>query len=102
MDAKQPGFFEKIGQNYESIWKLLIKPEKLDYSPQCLGMPTQFVSGRTYRRIDYQVANHKGFLMECTYYEPVRAEKATNTSVSTGVGSSDGLLSLSSANNTSG
>ena len=101
MDQRDMGIFDKISQGYSNLWKLLIKPDRVDYSMFNLGPPMRYIGSKFYKRHDYQIVNQKGHLLECSYFEPVRVDKADNSSNSTGLGNSDCLVQNESLTNDS-
>ena len=81
------GIFERINEGYQNLWKLLIKPNRFEYSAFHLGLPMRCIAGKTYKRTDYHIPNHKGYLMECSLFEPVKNDKQNNSN-STALGHS--------------
>src|SRR3990167_4017803 len=83
MEYTEKSLLQRISSGYESLWQLLIKPTRSDYSGQSLGPPQQWFDSRGYWRHDYQVMSQKGFRMECTFFEPIKQDKSSGTLSST-------------------
>ena len=61
---------EKPKISYETLWKLIIRPERDKYELKDLG-PSEFsFIGRKYLRKDYDLISSEGYLMKCSFYEP--------------------------------
>ena len=56
--------------SYETLWKIIIRPERLIYELKDLG-PSEFsFIGRKYTRKDYNLISSEGYLMKCSFFEP--------------------------------
>ena len=61
---------EKPKISYETLWKLIIRPERDKYQLKDLG-PSEFsFIGRKYLRKDYDLISSEGYLMKCSFFEP--------------------------------
>ena len=96
METSDLGLIDRVNQGYSSLWKLLIKPERFTYEEHSLGLQVRNVRNKLYKRHDFQVRSFKGFMMECSYFEPLRGDKNENASWSTSLGNSDGLIQTES------
>lgn len=89
MNQQETSLLDKVNQGYSNLWKLLIKPNRVEYSIQNLGLQVQYFGSTLYKRHDYQTRNHQGFNLQCSFYEPMRPDKLDGLSSSTGLGNSD-------------
>lgn len=71
-DEKNQSFMEKIGTSYDKAWMTFIKPTRTKYSKTTLE-PTLYSLSETQalQRFDFQVTNPRGFLLECSLFQPV-------------------------------
>ena len=83
MEYTEKSLLQRISAGYDSLWQLLIKPNRSEYSSQALGPPQQWFESKGYWKHDYQVISHKGFRMECTFFEPIKQDKSSGTLSST-------------------
>lgn len=61
---------EKSKMSYESLWKLVIRPERDNYTIKDLGNPKFTFLSRTYTRKDYDLLSSEGYIMKCSFFEP--------------------------------
>ena len=66
MEEKQ----EKPKYSYETLWKMIIRPPRDNYTEQSLGNSVLMFKGRTYIRKDYDLISSEGYTMKCSFFEP--------------------------------
>mmetsp|Transcript_148661 Transcript_148661/g.477356 ORF Transcript_148661/g.477356 Transcript_148661/m.477356 type:complete len:550 (-) Transcript_148661:70-1719(-) len=71
----QASWFGKVGDTYNMLWKMVIRPPRDLYSPEELG-PAKFRLGkRVYERRDLQLRSSRGVL-ECSHFVPAKSPEA--------------------------
>ena len=59
-----------LGDKYDDLWKLVIRPEREDYSLQELG-PVKFKHNQKYyNRTDFNLKNKRNLNLCCSFWEP--------------------------------
>ena len=61
---------EKPKMSYETLWKLIIRPNRDIYTIDSLGNPQFTFINRKYIRKDYDLISSEGYLMKCSFFEP--------------------------------
>jgi len=61
---------------YDQIWQAIIRPPKAQYAVSDLG-PKEFMisSGMRVVRTDLEIANPKGYKMQCSHFEPLETSR---------------------------
>ena len=66
------GFF---GGTYDDLWQAVIRPGRDDYKIGELG-PFRFeISGKCYKRTDFNLLNKRGYKLMCSFWEPFDEER---------------------------
>jgi len=75
--TEAPGtFMWRIGDTYNMLWKMIIRPPRDVYSLEELG-PNKFRLGkRVYERRDLQLKSPRGHLLECSHFVPAKQPDA--------------------------
>lgn len=67
--------FNKLGEGYESLWKLIIRPQRSTYSMSELGPEVFFLENRQVKRIDMELTNPRGLTFYASHFIPLDLEK---------------------------
>jgi pimeloyl-ACP methyl ester carboxylesterase len=55
----------------KSLAKLIIRPLRASYNPEVdLGPPQFLIKGKIFKRTDLTLVNSRGFLLQCSWFEP--------------------------------
>ena len=60
---------QKTKISYETLWKLIIRPDKDNYKQSDLGNRIFSFKGKTYTRKDYNLISSEGYNMKCSFIE---------------------------------
>ena len=60
---------QKTKISYETLWKLIIRPDKDNYKQSDLGNRIFSFKGKTYTRKDYNLISSEGYTMKCSFIE---------------------------------
>ena len=63
---------QKIEYSYETLWKLIIRPTRDNYTDNKLGSPNFKFNGKKYHRIDYEIKSSLGYKLKCSFIEPLK------------------------------
>jgi hypothetical protein len=63
-------FFSNLKENYEMLWKAIIRPPRATYSPEELPPQLFKIEGRRVKRTDIVLTNKQGLKLQCTHFEP--------------------------------
>ena len=63
---------DEIKLSYESLWKFIIRPPRDDYTESMLGRNYFKYKGKKYHRKDYEIMSTQGYMMKCSFIEPVK------------------------------
>ena len=64
-----------FGGNYDDLWKAVIRPGRDEYKQEELG-PFKFeISGKCYKRTDFELINNRGLKLMCSFWEPFDEER---------------------------
>ena len=64
-----------FGGTYTDLWQAVIRPGRDDYKIEELG-PFRFeISGKCYKRIDFELLNKRGYKLQCSFWEPFDEER---------------------------
>lgn len=66
--------FNKLGEGYESLWKLIIRPERAMYSQSQLGPEVFCLEGRQVKRVDVVLTNPRGLTFYGSHFIPIGLE----------------------------
>ena len=68
---------EKIKLSYETLWKFIIRPPRDNYDEglDLIGNPYFSFKGRKYIRKDYELISSEGYLMKCSFFEPIESDR---------------------------
>lgn len=65
--------FPNINKLYKSVWKSMIKPQKIDYDSSSLGPRYENIDGTQCQRQDFEIENIKGQKLKVTLFLPYNA-----------------------------
>ena len=65
-------FFSNISNQYDSLWKAIIRPPRDSYSPEDLGPFLFQIDGKVVERTDVEITNPRGLKLKCSHFEPIR------------------------------
>ena len=63
--------------SYETLWKFIIRPPKDEYDEDLLGNIIFTYKHKQYQRKDYDLLSSEGYIMKCSFVEPVDAFRPT-------------------------
>ena len=64
-----------LGNKYDDLWKLVIRPERDEYSLEELG-PIRFTHhNKHFKRTDLTLVNKRNYKLQCSFWEPVDEER---------------------------
>ena len=63
---------EDVSFSYETLWKLIIRPPRDDYTEKMLGKSLFKYKNRIYKRKDYSILSTQGHLLKCSFIEPLK------------------------------
>jgi hypothetical protein len=63
--------FPNVKKMYKSVWKSMIKPQKIDYTEMSLGHQYIQVGEKWAKREDYEINNVRGQTIKVTVYYPL-------------------------------
>ena len=63
--------------SYETLWKFIIRPPKDEYDEDLLGNIIFTYKHKQYQRKDYDLISSEGYIMKCSFVEPVDAFRPT-------------------------
>ena len=64
-----------FGGTYDDLWQAVIRPSRDDYKISDLG-PYRFeISGKCYKRTDFELLNKRGYKLMCSFWEPFDEER---------------------------
>ena len=66
---------EEISYSYETLWKLIIRPPRDDYTDSLLGTKLFTYRSRKYHRKDYEIMSTQGYILKCSFIEPVPQDR---------------------------
>ena len=61
--------------SYETLWKFIIRPPRDEYEEEYLGNFLFTYHHKHYQRKDYELISSEGYLMKCSFVEPVEANR---------------------------
>ena len=64
-----------LGDKYDDLWKLVIRPERDQYSLNDLGKPRFTHNNRHFKRTDLTLKNKRNYKLECSFWEPIDEER---------------------------
>jgi len=64
-----------IENNYDFIWKSLIRPPRDIYKDNELGRDKFRMNGRNYKRTDFSLFNSRKMKLQCSFWEPYDEER---------------------------
>ncbi|EGR31913.1 hypothetical protein IMG5_099930 [Ichthyophthirius multifiliis] len=70
--------FQLMFTQFNSLWKIFIRPTRQEYNIQDLGMPTQIIGNYISKRTDIQIKNKKGLKIQASLYEPISINEKQN------------------------
>lgn len=65
----------KIEEGYESLWKLIIRPQRSPYSVYHLGSEIINLNGRKVKRVDAELVNPRGLTFHASHFIPMDLEE---------------------------
>ena len=63
--------FNKLGEGYESLWKLIVRPYRNTYSMSELGPDVFYLENRQVKRIDVELTNPRGLTFYASHFVPL-------------------------------
>jgi cephalosporin-C deacetylase-like acetyl esterase len=67
--------FTKLQEEYDQLWKYIIRPARTPYPETALGPETFSLEGITIKRCDFQLTNEKGYVFYCSHFVPLHLEQ---------------------------
>ena len=64
-----------LGDKYDDLWKLVIRPERDEYSLNDLGKPRFTHNNKHFKRTDLTLKNKRNYKLECSFWEPIDEER---------------------------
>ena len=64
-----------LGDKYDDLWKLVIRPERDEYTLDDLGKTRFTHHGKHFKRTDLTLKNDRNLKLECSFWEPVDSER---------------------------
>ena len=64
-----------LGDKYDDLWKLVIRPERDEYTLDDLGKTNFTHHGKHFKRTDLTLTNDRNLKLECSFWEPVDSER---------------------------
>ena len=68
---------EEVKLSYETLWKFIIRPPKDEYEEDFLVDEFFIYKNRQYQRKDYNLLSSEGYVMKCSFVEPIDACRPT-------------------------
>ena len=66
---------QEVKISYETLWKFIIRPPRDEYSESMLGSKLFKYKGKKYQRKDYDIMSTQGFMMKCSFIEPLKESR---------------------------
>lgn len=67
-----PSFIEN---NYEIVWKSIIRPPRDEYDDHELGHDKFTINNTNYKRTDFTLTNKRRLTLKCSFWEPFDEER---------------------------
>ena len=64
-----------LGNKYDDLWKLVIRPERDQYSLNDLGKTRFTHHNKHFKRTDLTLKNKRNLKLECSFWEPIDEER---------------------------
>ena len=64
-----------LGDKYDDMWKLVIRPERDEYTMDDLGQKRFTHQGKHYQRTDLTLKNKRNLNLCCSFWEPIEQER---------------------------
>ena len=61
--------FSRYKEQYEQLWKMIIRPPRVTYSASDLGASVQSLNNTQIRRLDFDLKNKNNLNLKCSYYQ---------------------------------
>lgn len=69
---------DKVALSYETVWKMIIRPPRDEYTDDLLGDPVFKFNNKKYIRNDYDIISTEGYILRSSFIEPDEDFRSTD------------------------
>eukprot|EP01005_Ploeotia_sp_CARIB1_P002048 NODE_95_length_1639_cov_459.678571_g93_i0.p1 GENE.NODE_95_length_1639_cov_459.678571_g93_i0~~NODE_95_length_1639_cov_459.678571_g93_i0.p1 ORF type:complete len:460 (-),score=106.22 NODE_95_length_1639_cov_459.678571_g93_i0:185-1564(-) len=66
---------KRIGRAWDEICDLIIRPQRALYDVSMLGPKLFRIEDRIYERVDVEVLNPRGMILQCSHFQPIEKQR---------------------------
>jgi len=74
----QLGYWYLVKHGYENLVNLIIRPPRAKYEMKDLGPNSFNFCGRAFQRIDFEMKNERGSILQCSHWQPIGESRIIN------------------------